>query len=57
MLKNLLQRVVPSLEQFSENRLKKKFEKKKQGIYSQFKKKRQQRFFNFLKANQSIRKE
>lgn len=57
MLKNLLQRVVPSLAQFRENKLKKKYKKKKERIYSQLKKQRQQRFFTFLYANQSIRKE
>ena len=57
MFKALVYRVIALLEQFRENRLKKKYEKKKQLIYSQLKKKRQQRFFNFLKANQSIRKE
>jgi hypothetical protein len=60
MLKNLLQRVVPSLAQFRENRLKKKYEKKKQRIYLQIenrKREREQRFKDFLKANQSIHKE
>lgn len=57
MLKSLLYRVLASLEQFRENKLKKKYEKKKELIYSQLKNKRQQRSFTFLKANQSIRKE
>jgi hypothetical protein len=60
MFKNLLQRVVPSLAQFRENRLKKKYEKKKQRIYLQIenrKREREQRFKDFLTANQSIHKE
>lgn len=57
MLKNLLQRVIPSLAQFRENRTKKKYEKKKQRIYSQLESEKQQRLYHFLKANKSIREE
>ncbi len=57
MFRKLLYRVVSSIEQFRENKLKKKYKKKKERIYSQLKKQRQQRFYTFLKANQSIRKE
>ncbi len=57
MLKNLLHRVIPSLAQFRENRTKKKYEKKKQAIYSRLEAEKQQRLYHFLKANKSIREE
>lgn len=56
MFKKVLHQVIPYLVQLRENRLKKKYQKKKQLIAKRLAKERKQSLNKLLKANRSVTK-